>query len=316
MPKKESPQFLSRRDFLQLSGASLVAFLASCGPTEIFEPTITPTQAEPSPTEVIEPTPTIKPTSTKEPTSTVEPSPTPEPLPRNFADPELQAEILEEFMARPENQKYSSIEEVLIDFEKRSNYKGGVTYSGLGKYSHWMMARRYLVIGVADISVGHLEGMSPEAKVKSLFYVHPNEPDVFMSSVIGLNEFGKWGVATYILIGPGEVLDIAADEFDEWANGLVNKTLGIGNLLYFREQGDWNSQEWYLSGNPYLKKLIETPGSYIQKFTKDPASYLGNKLSTGRKVGGHSVTSLSDLMEQLDPKVDSGGLLVVHIRPW
>ncbi len=71
MSKKESPQFLSRRDFLQLGGAGLVVFLASCGPTEIFEPTITSTQAESAATEVIEPSPTEV-TPTLEPTPEVE----------------------------------------------------------------------------------------------------------------------------------------------------------------------------------------------------------------------------------------------------
>lgn len=298
--------------------------LASCtggpkpvepSPTEAIATEVAPT-LEPIPTETSEPSPT--PT----PTPTVEPSPTPEPLPRNFAEP--QAEILEEFMARSENQGYSSIEEALEDAKNKPGYKGLISYGGLSSLEPgWYFGRRYLVVGVRDVSTSHLPGMSPDAKVKSVFYYHPSDPDTMLASIFGLYENGQWTLnfgyaesarAVYI-ISEQEYIWIEPSELGEWTESLVGKIVGMTNLLYFEEQGAWNNPAWEeIRGNAkVLQRLIEVPGSYVQKFTEDPASYLGNKVSAGGRTGGHTTGGFDNLMSQLDPEIDVGGLITTQI---
>ncbi len=319
MPKKESPQFLSRRNFLQLSGVGIVVFLASCGPTEIFEPTITSTQAGPSPTEVIEPTPTIKPTSTKEPTSTVEPSPTPEPLPTTCLDPELQEQVVEHFLEVTGNE---TLEGAIEAFKNNPNKRPGHSLGGLDKFtSKWAEGLDFLNLGGARISISHLPGGKSGDFVQCMFLGHPGMSGIITPVVVGIQRNSEWAQATTLFAKDYSTPPFKVtipEELDALIEEHIGEVMGVSVTLRFREVGDWNSPHYVntlyeLEEPDVLKELMDIEGSYIQKYTEDP-SLLGEPLPPrpdGTQAGENA--DLREVIQELNPKVDPG-LYVGHVR--
>ena len=322
MPKKESPQFLSRRDFLQLGGAGLVAFLASCGPTEIFEPVVT--QPEPSPTEVaptLEPIPTetTESTPTPTPTPTVEPSPTPEPLPTTCLDPKLQEQVAEHFLEATGNE---TLEGAIEAFKNNPNYDPGYSLSGLSKVtSQWLKGLDFLNLGGARISISHLPGGSSGDFVQCMFLDRPGMSDIITPVVVGIQRNGEWAQATTLFAKdystpPFKVT--TPEELDALIEERMGEAMGVGVILRFREVGDWNGPHsvntlYEFEEPDVLKELMDIDGSYIQKYTEDP-SLLGEPLPPrpdGTLAGENA--DLREVIQELNSEVDPG-LYVKQVR--
>jgi len=293
MSKKESPQFLFRRDFLRLGKAvGLVAFLASCRPTEIFEPTITPTQAEPTATEVFEPSPT-------EVTPTLEPTPTPEV--RGPSAQELQQKLVGQGFEVGVKELEDGTEIVVRESEWSLDVLNAVWAEGINPQDNVelvvsddgkdaaLIYHQEQILAFSDENYGSfltqdgqittwrgtesLQVELPEGTTEISFFDRHNGEwyaiDAHGRAVVKLNEAGEWEkyerpvrVARWELIQEAPPSDITEELNPEEINRLVDdegKTIPYGYLFGKRAYDDGKPTHVFVSGYPLGMFVRETP---------------------------------------------------------
>lgn len=330
---KDVGEFLAskggKRALIGMTGLSLVATACSkeATPTitpEVSTPQAVATETAPPPTE----TATAEPTATPTETPTVEPSPTPEPI--RALDEEVQQEVIQEFMARPENQKYASFEEAVEDFENNSGYRPTIGSGWNG--DEFGVARQYMVVGHRDISAAGLPGFREGEMLKTMFLVHPSNPDKLVPVIIAIKTGNNWQLLTDFTDGlmgggnsdyraitqdpgryetyfykPKEIVVIGQDQsLDEWLDSVIGQ-VNIAGVMYYLGNNDPSSADL-----PYyydvVRRLIAIPGGYVEKFTNDPDEYLGQ----ANEVGHRTVDPVS-VVDLLDPQIDVGGFIASQI---
>lgn len=260
-------------------------------------------------------------TPTPEPTATPEPSPTPEPV--SPLDEQVQQEVIQEFMSRPEYQNYETFEDVMDGYINGSEYDPSVSWYGLSdKVENWNHGRKFMLIGSRDIPTSHLPGAKEGDYVTTLFLADPRIPGRLVPAIIAVNKDGAWAMTTTItddehspVYNQGELGGVPIEnesDLDNWTEANIGHTVMVVLLLRFGEVGGWS--EVHNGLNPLydppqtVKDLMEElpEDVYFKKYTRDPES-LGPPMPS--RGGSETPGEKADLLEvliSLDPEIDIG----------
>lgn len=315
-----------------LAAGFLTVLLASCGTREEIAATgIAAEETQPSVTEVM-PTetatvvPTKTPTPTAEPTSTPEPTPTPEPI--SALDEEIQQDVIQEFMARPENQQYGSFKQYVEGISNHPRYKRPDGMGGWGGENETLFDLQLYgaVVGYRDIPAAGIRG-APGEVFKTAFIASPEVPDILIPVTFAVKKNGEWyllkdmdeavgpGNGQYIVITrhpeqytdyywpPKEIIELDVDmTLDEWAEATIGKIVIIRIKVVWRHEGDWKTETIPFYHSVAIP-MLSMPESYLRR-------YVGRHEELG--VSTESIVSWLDLeilVNRLDPKLDQTGFI-------
>ena len=272
-------------------------------------------------------TSTVTPTSTLTPTPTETRTPTPEPLPTTCLDPEVNQQVVADYLAStPHNTLQEAIDEWKNSVEYVENNYARTSRAGLSTVTRanreefyrqmWYMSHNMKVVGGYRFSLANHPGFGQGDFGHCLLAASPHMGDILAPIVFGVEQNGVWSQTVFIRqsnnpLVVGKIIDLyGSEDADRWIDQMSREVIHPLIVLRF-DRLNWERDPSWHVGYDSVLPLLRNSNGYIMRYTNSP-SELGPTLRgiDGKPWGEQA--SLSRVITEMN--LASGG--AVGLFAW